>query len=223
MNVLSGGKFGHGFVSAGAPQWLSGPVARADTTFARVMAAGAIGGTASKATGGRFANGAVTAAFGYTFNEAMHRYKLGPTRMCWTDQAGCTLDNALLATDPVSVPFTDDPIEGRMEIGPFNDPIEHVVDRQNHVIANITLEGHTYYDGQVVHSLSVDTRLSFSFGRGFYRREGIFLTTTGTGVNACMVLCVNNATDNYVAGVLLFQRTHFMAPLLMKQYLSNTP
>ncbi|HRQ63966.1 MAG TPA: RHS repeat-associated core domain-containing protein [Xanthomonadaceae bacterium] len=224
LSSMQGGKFGHGFMSAGFSAAVSPYVDAQDVgDFAKGVQVALVGGTVSAATGGKFANGAVTAAMQFAFNQVAHRYERGPTRMCWTDQSGCTLDNALEATRPVSVPFTDNPVEGRMEIGPFNDPIEHVVDRENHTISNITLEGHTFHEGQVVHSLTVDTRLRFSFRQGFYRREGIFLTTTGTGSNACLMFCVNNATDNYVAGRILFLRTHYMAPRLMQQYLRAEP
>ncbi|MEQ1662377.1 MAG: RHS repeat-associated core domain-containing protein [Thiobacillus sp.] len=177
------------------------------------------GGTASALGGGKFANGATTAAFGYLFNEvahrSSHRYGLGPTRMCYTDQSGCTMGNALSATDPVSVPFSNNPREGLMTIGPFDDPIFHRIDRVNYTISNITLEGHTYHPGSVVHSLGLDTSLSFSFSQGFYMREGIYLSTTGSGLNTNW----GAAAGNYVAGKYLFQRTHQMAPLLMQQYL----
>ena len=48
-SVLQGGKFGHGFFSAGVTK--------------------GIGGTASKISGGKFANGASTGAFQYLFNQ----------------------------------------------------------------------------------------------------------------------------------------------------------
>jgi len=102
-----------------------------------------------------------------------------------------------------------------MLIGPNNDLIFHHIDRQNYTISNITLEGHTYHPGQVVHRLTLGTGLSFSWSSGFYMREGAYLTTTGTGLNTNWA----TATGNYVAGKLLFQRTHYMAPRLMQQYL----
>ncbi|NNJ72759.1 MAG: RHS repeat-associated core domain-containing protein [Enterobacterales bacterium] len=71
MSSLQGGKFGHGFFSAG--------VAKAanvnkivgihpDDAFLRVIVAASIGGTVSKLTGGKFANGAATAGFAQAFN-----------------------------------------------------------------------------------------------------------------------------------------------------------
>lgn len=85
-----------------------------------------------------------------------------PTRMCWTSQSGCTLDNALMPIDPVSVPFTDNPVEGRNIIGPFDDSIIHRIDRENYKIYNITEEGHSFHQEQGVQSLTVDTRLQLA-------------------------------------------------------------
>ena len=73
-SVLGGGRFGHGFVSAGAAQALSGPIGRIGGRFQRTAAAAAVGGTLSAATGGKFANGAVTAAFGRTVAERHQRW-----------------------------------------------------------------------------------------------------------------------------------------------------
>lgn len=70
MSVAQGGKFGHGFVSAGASAgsgpWIDGM----DSIGAggRIAVAALVGGTVSAATGGKFANGAVTAAFSQAFN-----------------------------------------------------------------------------------------------------------------------------------------------------------
>nr|WP_243748865.1 T6SS effector amidase Tae4 family protein [Pseudomaricurvus alcaniphilus] len=71
MSELQGGKFGHGFVSAGLTKAINvnGIVGiDADLAAVRVVTAAVIGGTISEATGGKFANGAVTAAFGQLFN-----------------------------------------------------------------------------------------------------------------------------------------------------------
>lgn len=73
ISVMQGGKFGHGFISAGATKaaspWINsiGDGARAMAP-ARVATAALVGGTVSAATGGKFANGAVTAAFQQAWN-----------------------------------------------------------------------------------------------------------------------------------------------------------
>ena len=71
-SVIGGGRFGHGFVSAGAAQALSGPIGRIGGRFRRTAAAAAVGGTLSAATGGKFANGAITGAFSRAFNDELH-------------------------------------------------------------------------------------------------------------------------------------------------------
>ena len=63
-SVLQGGKFGHGFFSAGAGVLAGGAKWIQNAKLAvRVLAKTIIGGTISSLTGGKFANGAVTGAF----------------------------------------------------------------------------------------------------------------------------------------------------------------
>lgn len=74
---LQGGKFGHGFASAGFTQALSPVVGQiGDKSFggvlARTAASAVVGGTASKMTGGSFASGAQTGAFSSLFNDVVH-------------------------------------------------------------------------------------------------------------------------------------------------------
>lgn len=72
MNILQGGKFGHGFVSTGTVNLFSGPIDAIRGPIGRelrVVAAAVVGGTASEITGGKFANGAVTGAFSRIFND----------------------------------------------------------------------------------------------------------------------------------------------------------
>ncbi|MCH9691790.1 MAG: RHS repeat-associated core domain-containing protein [Gammaproteobacteria bacterium] len=61
--VLSGGKFGHGFISAGAGSALGGVVLGIKSPVGRIIMRTVIGGSISEVTGGKFANGAATAAF----------------------------------------------------------------------------------------------------------------------------------------------------------------
>ena len=82
-SVLQGGKFGHGFFSAGVTKGLTpqfegigkGNFDVAGYDVAEATIAGVLGGTISKATGGKFANGAVTAAMGNLFNNQRERFK----------------------------------------------------------------------------------------------------------------------------------------------------
>ena len=73
-SVLGGGRFGHGFASAGFTALgtsfnNSRHVGELGFSPLRVAMGAAIGGTASRITGGKFANGAVTGAFSQTFNQ----------------------------------------------------------------------------------------------------------------------------------------------------------
>ncbi|MCU7806371.1 MAG: hypothetical protein KZQ73_00645 [Candidatus Thiodiazotropha sp. (ex Semelilucina semeliformis)] len=75
MSAAQGGDFRDGFISAGIAQVGSGLLPDMGTIgngIARVV----IGGTASRIGGGKFANGAVTAAYGYMFNELQHTTRL---------------------------------------------------------------------------------------------------------------------------------------------------
>ena len=65
-----GGKFGHGFWSAGIGASLGGQINGIKTAVGRVVASAVVGGTISKLTGGKFANGAFGAAFARTLGEA---------------------------------------------------------------------------------------------------------------------------------------------------------
>jgi len=69
MSVVQGGTFGHGFASSAAGSLLS-PVTMGASSMdpgLGFVAAIVVGGTISEIGGGKFANGAVTAAFSYAF------------------------------------------------------------------------------------------------------------------------------------------------------------
>jgi RHS repeat-associated protein len=78
LTHLQGGKFGHGFVAAGFTEALSPAVGQLGegrnfgTVLKKTAASAAIGGTASKLSGGSFANGATTGAFQQLFNQVAH-------------------------------------------------------------------------------------------------------------------------------------------------------
>jgi RHS repeat-associated protein len=71
MSMLEGGRFGHGFVSAGFGALL-GPAEAdgGDNAFVSGLGAAVIGGTTSAIAGGSFANGALTAAFAKALHHA---------------------------------------------------------------------------------------------------------------------------------------------------------
>jgi hypothetical protein len=75
LNVLQGGKFGHGFLSAGFTEALSPAVGQLGegrdfgTVLKKTAASASIGSTASKLCSGSFANVATTGAFQQLFNQ----------------------------------------------------------------------------------------------------------------------------------------------------------
>ena len=78
--VASGGEFKDGFLGAGAASLASPAIGRIPgkglaARGARIAAAAVVGGTASKLGGGKFANGARTAAFLQAFAEASDHYR----------------------------------------------------------------------------------------------------------------------------------------------------
>jgi len=72
MSTLQGGKFGHGFLTAGVTEAVSPQIGNIKSVPAQVVAAAVLGGSVSAATGGKFANGALTAAFSRAFNQCAH-------------------------------------------------------------------------------------------------------------------------------------------------------
>ncbi|KZW98173.1 hypothetical protein JL49_24965, partial [Pseudoalteromonas luteoviolacea] len=79
-SVASGGKFGHGFVSAGFTKMAMGNAGFNmnnrdwDAIVGRTTVAAIVGGTASALVGGKFANGARTAAMMHALNGEMRSY-----------------------------------------------------------------------------------------------------------------------------------------------------
>ncbi|MGS2724772.1 RHS repeat-associated core domain-containing protein [Porticoccus sp. GXU_MW_L64] len=68
-SVLQGGKFGHGFLSAGISAIAGGAKwVKSQVVEARALIKAVIGGTISEITGGKFVNGAVSAAFSELFS-----------------------------------------------------------------------------------------------------------------------------------------------------------
>ena len=75
MSELQGGKFGHGFASAGVGKLLT-PITGVDTglytgekDLGQALISAVVGGTISEVTGGKFVNGAITAAYSNLFNQ----------------------------------------------------------------------------------------------------------------------------------------------------------
>jgi hypothetical protein len=108
MSVLQGGKFGHGFVSAGLTKAMNinrimSNDAGAVADSIRVVTAAVVGGTISEATGGKFANGARSSAIGQAFNGNSQIEKEAQRRQArtWdrvTDRRIATLDSKVQGT-----------------------------------------------------------------------------------------------------------------------------
>jgi len=78
MSTMGGGKFGHGFARAAGTQLSSVMIDQIGNGAAsykahRIMAAAVVGGTIAEVTGGKFANGAMTAAFAQAFASSAQR------------------------------------------------------------------------------------------------------------------------------------------------------
>ncbi|WP_444910107.1 FG-GAP-like repeat-containing protein [Microbulbifer sp. TRSA005] len=67
---LSGGKFGHGFASAGVVKAFAPVIGNVGNEAMQFASTVILGGTASKISGGKFSNGARTAAMQYVYNWA---------------------------------------------------------------------------------------------------------------------------------------------------------
>lgn len=67
-----GGQFRHGFYAGFATASASSRIGKIDNSVGQFIAAATVGGTAAAIGGGKFANGAVSAAFQYLLNDLQH-------------------------------------------------------------------------------------------------------------------------------------------------------
>lgn len=155
-----------------------------------------IGGTASVLGGGKFANGAVTGAFGYLYNDYVHRkgheYEF-KRYICDTSASGCTpgitFEGLLRSDYPGQPPGTVVQNHGRYNVfGISSGPITVIVDYDRLTTTNITGSTHIFCCGYVTQSVIVD-------------QTSIYIHTYGSGNNPNIF----KATFNYVAGYLSFQ------------------
>ena len=84
VSVAQGGKFGHGFISAGLAKGIMGQLSydnvSAPAVIGRTATAAIVGGTTSVISGGKFANGAITAAMAHLYNQERTAKKAKGTR-----------------------------------------------------------------------------------------------------------------------------------------------
>jgi len=205
MSDLQGGKFGHGFASAGVTQAFSpgidqiGGGARS-YAGARIAAAAVLGGTASKLSGGNFANGAVTAAFSRAFNDEFeHRARANDARgmkfdvsdpkyhihqfedlICMADSV-CSLGSVALASRLHPAPGTfsnKSPIaDGQYGIAQLGYPVE--LDNFGPIVHSVSADGliirNSTVSGHLLHPGYVERQV-------FQRAGGIYIRTTGEGM-----------------------------------------
>ena len=172
LSVLQGGKFGHGFVSAGVSKALTPSISKVQTGLSvgskdlgQALIAGTVGGTVSKMTGGKFSNGAITAAFANLFNqqgdhedaeeELSHNYQL-ETVICSRSSSVCTADNVWNSVKNNSVPFQDGTLtDGTANKIPLIGTVVTRVDDANYTLTNVTRGDHLFRHGTVTRSLVV--------------------------------------------------------------------
>jgi len=193
LQELQGGKFGHGFVSAGFMKGF-GKIQTSDT-FGRVLIQAIAGGTVSQLTGGKFANGAMTAAIQYTVNEtaaeikATYRahYKAASLRISKID------DSILYEKGGASVLVKNNVTGGDIP-GVSDKTIGHLLDvsyaegEQVWVISGARPKGHTLYRATGPHTVdgAVDVKIDKYSGvqtakalhrSGHFNRVSAYLNT----------------------------------------------
>ncbi len=209
MSSLQGGKFGHGFASAGITQGFAPGIDRIDAgnmgfSAQRTIMAALVGGSVSELTGGKFANGAMTAAFSRAFNDdkhyrksmvsnSGHDYEIN-TPLCSSVAPECNGGFIWGVTDAYSIPFefSAGPHEGYRELfGLFSpNPITHIHNYEMGMIVNVAHPEHIFA-GTVTHRI--------------YESNGIwYLNTIGNGPS---IGVIGNHWNNLV-GLSIFGNMH---------------
>jgi hypothetical protein len=171
--AASGGECGAGALS-GAVGSFAGPLSTGLSSEGRLVVATVSGGLASIAGGGKFGNGAVTAAFGYLYNELGNNYERGyPHGEGWGASTHYYYENSLLCStsectlEAASITLRKYPAPSGCVITPFCNPsevftgdrtyafpvgtVEHTV--YTSLVINQTLPGHLLHDGTVLRSV----------------------------------------------------------------------
>jgi len=171
ISELQGGNFGHGFASAGLTKAMNingiskamGGTGSGFHAGMRIIAAAVIGGTISDSTGGKFANGAITAAFGQAFNgesvddsfwesakNSLSSYGPITSTLCHESMDGCTAQSAYRnlkrAPGPGGKGHT---IENGQISELFVGRTQHFIDDKNLTVYNVAMKGHALYPGTV--------------------------------------------------------------------------
>ncbi|WP_276576603.1 RHS repeat-associated core domain-containing protein, partial [Bradyrhizobium sp. 21] len=209
-SVASGGSCGSGALSGAVGSALSPltssifphPQADLGDRMGGTIVSAVAGGLASVAGGGKFANGAITGAFGYLFNEASHSYA-NRARICDTSEAGCTA--SVVYDGLLRNAFPGQPEGSVIESGTRymvigGNPIRTYANPDNLSITNVTESEHMFCCGSVTRTVVVEG-------------STIFIDTVGAGMNTSSFM----AEVNLVAGKGGF----LLRDLAIGQYVSS--
>lgn len=200
LTSLQGGKFGHGFASAGASLAAVPATSGVQSMSVRTMIHAVVGGTASLASGGKFANGAITAAMAFAYNEKFHdetvirgtleadgispHEYMFEERVCAYTQSACTQQQfedrwALAYSAPGQRNMVDNGVVNYLPLlgagGPRTNPVVHELEyyRPNRVGAPFMRTANITLPG---HALIGRVDRYY-----FARRDGIYVATRGVG------------------------------------------
>ena len=223
-SVAAGNKCGPGFLSAAFSQ--AALPLKGNNPIMGILSSMVIGGTASVLGGGKFSNGAETAAFGYLFNclaheclskywdhdaPGYHSYSLMSPILCNIVESGCVpaAQNELLC----------DSAPGQSQCAKVGVLVQNNLTGGNNVtqyafnpnlIVNGTSDGHLFEDGYVMRSIQVD-----SLGN-------VRILTYGEGVNIEKfgLPASDVAALNIRLGIALFQNIGVQNQLNVRNALS---
>ena len=116
-SVLQGGKFGHGFASAGLGAIAGGAIkfGKSVALAAKAGVRAVIDGTISKLSGGKFSNGAISAAFSEIVNNIGETYKPSTQDPTFVKDGGSerfTKEQQAAIKKEISLAVSDKPNEG---------------------------------------------------------------------------------------------------------------
>lgn len=117
--AAEGGDFWRGFISTAATKAASLYGLDFHNFAANTARAAVVGGTVAEITGGKFANGAVTGAFSYAFNDWLHRAHTAVVGAAYGAPAGAVLATAAcdVATEGACIAANVQTMQGGAEAG----------------------------------------------------------------------------------------------------------
>jgi hypothetical protein len=173
LSDLQGGKFGHGFLSAGVMKGF-GKINFDDVNVVgRTIMQAMVGGTVSRLTGGKFANGAVTPAIQFVVNE-----KSSWIRDRWEDLKSIGRDlRSFFYASELDLAFA---AGYGLKV---NSPTGAKVNAQAKIAAGVRYTDNQAENGLVLKgALALETEVPFAkVGFGSIEGEGLFLPEKGYG------------------------------------------